>query len=115
MIIADENLEQYWIELLEAQGYVVYSIRKNQPGLADTGIIEFVKEKSGILLTEDKDFGELVFAYGFRNTSIIFIRYDQPQYEKIEKQLLRAIELYRDSDIPVFVTVTEKKVRVNKL
>ena len=28
MIIADENLEQYWIELLLKQGFEVYSIRE---------------------------------------------------------------------------------------
>ena len=115
MIIADENLEHYWIELLRTQGFEVYSIREIQPGISDISIIQVVKEKSGILITEDKDFGELVFAHGFKTISIIFLRYDQPQYQTVEKNLLNAVSLYHDTDQPVFVTVTENKIRVRRL
>jgi predicted nuclease of predicted toxin-antitoxin system len=115
MIIADENVEQYWIDLFQEHGYPVFSIRQNHPGISDTAIIDIVKEKKGILLTEDKDFGELVFAYSFREVSIIFRRYDQPQYPQVEKKLLAAIELFHDSDKPVFVTVTKGKTRVRHI
>jgi predicted nuclease of predicted toxin-antitoxin system len=115
MIIVDENVEQYWINLLQAHGYSVFSIRQNHPGISDIAIIDIVKEKKGLLLTEDKDFGELVFAYSFREVSIIFLRYDQPQYTTVEKKLLNAIELFHDSDNPVFVTVTKNKTRVRHI
>ena len=115
MIIADENIEQYWIELLRSNQYEVYSIREKHPGLSDTAIISLVKNLEGILLTEDKDFGELVFAYSIKDISIIFLRYDQPHYSKVESHLLKAISLYHDIDSPVFVTVTENKIRVRRL
>ena len=115
MIIADENVEKYWIDLLRSSLYQVYSIREENPGISDTEIIALVKDRKGILLTEDKDFGELVFAHSFKDISIIFLRYDQPLYDTVEKKLLSAIELYHDSDIPVFITVTKNKTRVNRL
>ena len=115
MIIADENVEKYWTDLLKNSGYQVYSIREEHPGISDTEVIAVVKSKKGILLTVDKDFGELVFAHSFRDISIIFLRYDQPQYNTVEKQLLSAIELYHDSDTPVFITVTKNKTRINRL
>jgi hypothetical protein len=31
MIIFDENLETYWMELIKAQGYETFSIKENQP------------------------------------------------------------------------------------
>jgi predicted nuclease of predicted toxin-antitoxin system len=115
MIIADENLEHYWIELFRSKNWHVFSIRENHSGISDLEIIELAESRSGVLITEDKDFGELVFAYGFKNISVIFIRYDQPQYHTIEKSLLKAVELYHDTDLPVFVTVTKNKIRVRKL
>ena len=115
MIIADENVETYWIELFRKSNYKVYSIRENNAGISDIAVIELVKKIKGVLLTEDKDFGELVFAYAVKDVSIIFLRYDQPLYYTVENQLLKAIGLYHDSDSPVFVTVTKNKTRVSRL
>ena len=115
MIIADENVEKYWIDLLRSLNYRVFAVGEENPGISDSEIIVVVKNNKGILLTEDKDFGELVFAHSFRDISIIFLRYNQPLYDTVEKQLLSAIALYHDSDIPVFVTVTKNKTRVTRL
>ena len=115
MIIADENIEQYWIDLLRSNQYKVYSIKEKHPGVSDTAIISLVKILKGVLLTEDKDFGELVFAYSIKEVSIIFLRYDQPHYSKVENHLLKAISLYHDTDSLVFVTVTENKIRIRRL
>lgn len=115
MIIADENVETYWIKLLRSSNYEVYSIQENNAGISDLAVIEIIKKLKGVLLTEDKDFGKLVFAYSVKNVSIVFLRYDQPHYHTVENQLLTAIELYHDSVSPVFVTVTKNKTRVSRL
>lgn len=72
MIIADENIERHWIDLLRGKGHEVLSILEAYPGLSDRNIAALVKEYSGMLLTEDKDFGELVFAQGIRGLTIVF-------------------------------------------
>lgn len=54
MIIGDENIEQYWIDLLRSNQYNVYSLKEKHPGLSDTAIISLVKIIKGVLLTEDK-------------------------------------------------------------
>jgi predicted nuclease of predicted toxin-antitoxin system len=81
MIFADENIEQYWIELIQSKGYDVYSIRIKHPGISDIDIIQLVKEQQGILLTEDKDLVNLylpilintllLFFFGMINPSTI--------------------------------------------
>ena len=115
MIIADENVEEYWIRLLKETGYKVYSVRENNQGISDLEVINVVRANKGILLTEDKDFGELVFAHSFKDVSVILLRYDQPKYDTVKNRLLNAIELYHDSESPVFITVTKNKTRVNRL
>ena len=115
MIIADENLEQYWLELLRKKGFEVFSIRENYPGMDDIKIIEVAKKLKGILITEDKDFGELVFAHNVQNLSVIFLRYDQPKYNTIETHLLKSIELFYETEQPVFITVTAGTIRIRKL
>jgi predicted nuclease of predicted toxin-antitoxin system len=115
MIVIDENVEYYWAELLIKKGYKTYSIREKHQGISDLQIIEIVKNQQGILLTEDKDFGELVFAYGITNVTVVFLRYDQPQYHQIEKNLLLAIEEYYKKPGNYFITVTQQKIRLRKI
>ena len=115
MIIADENLEQYWINLLRQEGFEVYSIREKHQGISDNEVAAIAKEKKGILVTEDKDFGELVFAHGLKDLSVIFLRYDQPKYETVKENLLTVIKLFYESEGKVFITVTENKTRIRRL
>ncbi len=115
MIFIDENVEYYWVELLLQKGYDIYSIREKNQGISDLQIIEIVKNHQGILLTEDKDFGELVFAYGMTDLTVVFLRYDQPQYHQIEKNLLLSIEEYYKKPGHYFITVTRQKIRLRKI
>jgi predicted nuclease of predicted toxin-antitoxin system len=61
MITFDENVEDYWIALIKSKGYETFSIKENYPGISDKEVLEVVRNLGGLLITEDKDFGELVF------------------------------------------------------
>src|SRR5689334_637699 len=115
MIIADENLEQYWIDLFRADNYELFSIRENSPGISDHEVAELVKTKRGWLITEDKDFGELVFSYGLKNISIILLRYDQPFYSQIESVLLKFVSEHKEPSINLFVTITPGRIRIRSI
>src|SRR6266498_319744 len=115
MIIADENVERYWIELLRNSGFNVFSVKESYPGIKDLELIGLVKQKQGVLLTEDKDFGELVFAYSIKNFSVIFLRYDQPKYDLIQDKLLDVVEKFYESEETFFITITKNKIRIRKI
>lgn len=74
MIIIDENVGQELINQLVGFGYEVYSIREHQQGISDNLVIEIAKLKKGVLITEDKDFGELIFSHDIKDCSVIFLR-----------------------------------------
>ncbi len=63
MLIADENINSSLILKLRGFGYEVISIKQNYKGISDKEVIDLAKEKNGILITEDKDFGKWVFAH----------------------------------------------------
>jgi predicted nuclease of predicted toxin-antitoxin system len=115
MIIIDENIEEYWIQLIKSKGYDYYSIRENCPGISDLEVIEIVRKLEGILITEDKDFGELLFSYGVDKVAVLFIRFDQPQYNQIEKYLLKSIDDYLYKPETCFITITKNKIRNRKI
>lgn len=74
MIIIDENVGQELINQLVGFGHEVYSIREHQQGISDNLVIEIAKLKKGVLITEDKDFGELIFSHDIKDCSVIFLR-----------------------------------------
>jgi len=61
MIIIDQNVDQFVINYLNRSGYDILSISKSYPGITEREIIELAKTNKGFVITEDKDFGELIF------------------------------------------------------
>ena len=78
-------------------------------------MIDIVRSKKGLLITEDKDFGELLFSHGIEKVSVLFMRYDQPQYLQIENVFLKCIEDYLKNPELCFITISKNKVRNRKM
>ena len=75
MILADEGLNGNIVKELRKLGIEVDWILEVSPGIKDEQVIKRAKEHKKILITEDKDFGEWVFAHKIKGLSIIFLRY----------------------------------------
>jgi predicted nuclease of predicted toxin-antitoxin system len=115
MIFFDENVETFWLELVKGKGYKIFSIKENHPGISDKEVLEIAKSLGGLLITEDKDFGELIFSYGIEGVSVLLMRYDQPQYELIEKSVLKCLEEHFNDPDTCFITITKNKIRTRRI
>ncbi|MBI4703413.1 MAG: DUF5615 family PIN-like protein [Deltaproteobacteria bacterium] len=63
-VLANENVAGDVIEELRARGHDVAWIRVDAPGARDDAILARAVAERRLLVTFDKDFGELVFARG---------------------------------------------------
>jgi len=73
--LANENFPEPSIKLLREQGFFVKSIAAEAQGSADKTVIEIASNEELIILTFDKDYGELIFKYGMkRPPSVAFFR-----------------------------------------
>jgi predicted nuclease of predicted toxin-antitoxin system len=115
MIIADENIDARIISFLRASKIDVYAVIENNSGITDEEAILLAKEKNLIILTEDKDFGEWIFAHGVKDCSIIFLRYDFKEYERISYIIFDLITDNNEKLYNRFVTVTVNKIRIRKI
>lgn len=114
MILADENIHYFIIKTLREADFNVISVSEISNGIKDEKVIIWAIQNNYLLLTEDKDFGEWVFAHHVKNLSVIFLRYSFEDYQKIAHtvvHLLKTQEIKR----PVFITMTTKKVRIRQL
>jgi predicted nuclease of predicted toxin-antitoxin system len=114
MILADENVHGYIIETLRKEGFEVASIAETASGIKDDKVIELALQLGYLLLTEDKDFGDWVFAHHVKNLRVLFLRYAFHDYEEITRSLLYLLKT-QELQYPFFATITTKKIRVRQL
>ena len=115
MILADENLDGIIIEALQRHGIELYSIFELNRGVSDEEIITMSRNPPRIILTEDKDFGEWVFAHDVRDISVILLRYDCVNVEAIASIVVNLIQEQGQALFGKFVTVTLTKVRIRSI
>lgn len=115
MIIIDENVDQILVDRLRDKNYDILSIRQDHPGITDRQVVKIAKSKRGLVITEDKDFGELVFSYNIRECSVILLRYSQSEYDRIERNIIRALDYYYKDPGHFFITITSKKIRMRNI
>ena len=115
MIIFDENVHQVFVDLIVDKGYKILSIKNEHAGISDKEIMQLAKSLSGIIVTEDKDFGELVYSHGVRDCSVIFLRYKISEIDSIKTNLLKILENVIPPKSKFFVTITKNKIRIKSL
>ncbi len=114
-IVADENINFNIIKRLRTDGFCVYSILENNGGADDETVISIAKQEKAILLTEDSDFGEWVFAHGIKDICVIFMRYRYSEIELITKQLLQLLKNKKYNFENSFFVLTPTKVRIRNI
>lgn len=111
MILADENIDKEIIKAIRATGLEVLSIFESHQGIDDFQILELSRNPPRIILTEDKDFGEWVFAHRVKGVSVLFVRYTFAETPEIIKMLIYLLSADIDSLKGKFTTVTTRKIR----
>ncbi len=73
--LVDESCDFSVIRALRQEGYAVKAIAEISPSLPDEMVLELAVAENRLLITEDKDFGEWVFAHQHAMTGVLLIRY----------------------------------------
>lgn len=114
-ILADESVNFGIVKQLREKKYSVHSILEEKPGVSDLNVLEYAKELGSVLLTEDKDFGEWVFAYHYTNVSVVLLRYNSGELNEITESLFSVLQNLGDSILGKFVVIRKKKYRIREL
>jgi predicted nuclease of predicted toxin-antitoxin system len=74
--LADENVSRFVIEKLRARGFEVTSIRETRSAAPDKNILEVATAENCIVITEDRDFGELIIRQRLEVPGVILLELD---------------------------------------
>ena len=115
MILADENSDHSLIASIRELGIEVFSVYELQRGTPNISIIELSRNPPRTILTEDKDFGEWVFAHHIENISVLLLRYHFKDTERVRQILIKILSERRSTLFGKFTTVTIHKIRTRVL
>lgn len=73
-LLADESVASVIVERLRADGHTLAAIREAAPGIPDAQVVSEADRTQSVLITEDKDFGELVYRGGVTHHGVVLLR-----------------------------------------
>jgi predicted nuclease of predicted toxin-antitoxin system len=113
--LADECCDTGLVASLREHGHDVFYVLEENAGATDDEILWRAYNENRILITEDKDFGELVYRLKKLARGIVLIRIDVRKRHLKWPRLKRLIEKHKDHLPGHFVVVDAEKFRLRPL
>ncbi len=114
-IAADENISGTVIQELRQRGHDVLSVKEAMRSAPDEDILAQAQQENRLVLTQDKDFGELAFQFGLPSGSgVILLRLSGSSAEQDNRRVIEVLET-RPDWAGNFSVVTDDRVRIRPL
>jgi predicted nuclease of predicted toxin-antitoxin system len=113
--LADECTDAYLVARLREAGHDVTYAAETQQSASDEEIIDIARDGGRLLLTEDRDFGELTFRQGRVAPGIVLLRIEQPNHPLKWARLNAAISRFGEGLFGRFTVVEEARFRSRPL
>ena len=111
--LADENIDVQIVERLRLDGHVVLSVAEMEPGITDENVLALANRKDALLITADKEFGELVFRQNRIHTGVLLIRMSGLPAEKKAAYVAIAVQKHLSEIIHCFSVVSPGMLRIH--
>lgn len=115
-LLADENIPHPAVTALRAAGHDVHAILEDTPGAFDEDVLAAARAQSRILLTFDRDLGQLVFERRLRAPAGVILFRDAPATLADTVRLILALVDRQDLTFEGhFTVVTTDRIRQRPL
>lgn len=114
-ILADENIDEQIVGFLQKNGHNVLYVGKMSPGISDEIVLSKANQMNALLLTADKDFGELVFRQHLISKGVILIRLAGISPNKKAQLISSIINAHKDEMINSFTVITLDHIRIRSV
>lgn len=112
--LADESCDFAVVRALRQIGYDVLAISEVTQRSIDKELIQQANREQRILLTEDKDFGWLVFASHEHSPGVILIRYPGNARTQLATDIIRLIQTQAKALPGAFVVLQPGQFRFSR-
>lgn len=112
VLVADESVDFGIINELKHKGIEVISITELYSGIQDTEVLKISNSKKCLLITEDKDFGELTYRLKLEHNGVLLIRLNDISRGERIQLASEIIEKYFDKLQNSFSVLTKRGLRI---
>ncbi|ACX51443.1 hypothetical protein Adeg_0279 [Ammonifex degensii KC4] len=113
--VADESVDRQIVEHLREAGHTVLYVAEAEPGIHDEAVLGLARREKALLLTADKDFGELVFRQRRLASGIILIRLAGLPPDRKANIVLMVVEKHGHNLPNCFTVISPEMVRFRQL
>jgi predicted nuclease of predicted toxin-antitoxin system len=113
--LADECVAAPLVAQLRAAGHDVLYVAESEPRASDIEVLALAHAVNRLLLTDDKDFGELVFRQGRPVPGVVLLRLAPGSSTTRLARLQVAIDQFGDALFGRYTVVGETRVRSRSL
>jgi predicted nuclease of predicted toxin-antitoxin system len=109
--LADESCDFRVIRALRAAGHDVVAVVEVAPGAEDETVIDLSVDEQWILLTEDRDFGQLVYANAKAALGVVLLRFPTNTRAGLPALLVEIVAQHAEKLVGSFTVVRPGRVR----
>jgi len=113
--LIDESVEKPIVDWLRDQKYDVIYVAESSSGITDEEVIRLANCESRILVTNDKDFGEIIFRQGKIAQGILLIRASNEESSNKLRLVKEVLEKAKNKLEGNFIVVNEVGIRIRKI
>ncbi len=111
-LVADEDIDRPIVDALREAGHQVWYLTEMDPGMPDEEVLELAEQNDALLLTADKDFGELVFRQRRKTRGVVLIRLAGLGPQRKASLVADVMEEHGSAFGDAFTVVTPSAVRI---
>jgi len=113
--LADEGFSFEITSFLREMGYDVKWIGDSTPGISDRDVYKIAQGESRVILTDDKDFGELAVRFGLKTIGVVLLRINPKEKELRKQRVFELLERFSEALKMHMVVIDSEKFRFRKL
>lgn len=113
-LLADEGVDVAIVRRLRSDGHDVEYVAELAPGVTDDEVLSRANDAGRLLVTVDKDFGELVFRLGSVSIGVILIRLAGLTSSRKADVVSEAILEHGEQMTGAFTVVSPAVVRIRR-
>jgi predicted nuclease of predicted toxin-antitoxin system len=111
-IVADENVPRQIVEGLRTAGHLVEAIAELSPRADDDEVLARSARSQALLLTQEKDFGELVYRTGRSSHGVLLLRLEGLSPARKTQLVLSVFEEFGSELVGAFAVLTPRQLRI---